>query len=419
MENGITIFKSEQFGEIRTAEDSVKDTYLGFVYACEYGDYIKIGSTKQPYTRLGTFIREAQNYGNSEIGRFAMSGAHTNYRENEKSIHFALSKFRKKGTELFNITFDDAIQSIVALELRDDTELIKINSKIFLKGMQNFVTGKTPTISFHPKDNDIVLISDVHGYIDDGNNIWLNAEDVAVGFGFTQEKKGAKYVRWETINKYLLDFGFSQPVGKGSYIPESMVYRLGFKANNQVAVKFQTVLAEEVLPSIRKHGMYATTQTIENLLSDPDNAIKLLQTLKEERQQRQLAESKAQLLEEVTKEQAPKVVFADAIVGSQSSCLIGELAKIITQNGYKIGQNNLFEWMRKNHYLGKHGEYYNIPNQRYIEQGLFELKKSTHSENGVMKTTVTPKVTGKGQQYFVNLFLKRDNSLYANKEFNA
>lgn len=119
----------------------------------------------------------------------------------------------------------------------------------------------------------------------------------------------------------------------------------------------------------------------------------------------------------VIEEQKPKVVFADAIVGSQSSCLVGELAKIITQNGYKIGQNRLFEWLRKNHFLGTSGEYYNIPNQKYVEQGLFELKKTSHSENGVMRTTVTPKVTGKGQQYFVNLFLKNDTYLFRNSDF--
>lgn len=105
-------------------------------------------------------------------------------------------------------------------------------------------------------------------------------------------------------------------------------------------------------------------------------------------------------------EDAPKVVFSDAVVGSRSSCLIGELAKILTQNGYQIGQNRLFEKLRNEGYLGSKGEYYNIPNQKFIEQGLFELKKTTHSENGVMKSSVTPKVTGKGQQYFINKYLK-------------
>lgn len=106
-------------------------------------------------------------------------------------------------------------------------------------------------------------------------------------------------------------------------------------------------------------------------------------------------------------EQAPKVLFADTVIGSQSSCLIGELAKLITQKGYEIGEKRLFKWLRENHYLGKKGEYYNIPNQQYVEQGLFELKKGTRSgSGGVMHTTITPKVTGKGQVYFVNKFLK-------------
>ena len=123
-----------------------------------------------------------------------------------------------------------------------------------------------------------------------------------------------------------------------------------------------------------------------------------------------LAAEQAEKIEEQQKQlqaQAPKVLFAETVIGSQSSCLIGELAKLITQKGYEIGEKRLFKWLRENHYLGTRGEYYNIPNQQYIEQGLFELKKGTRSGNGgVMHTTITPKVTGKGQVYFVNKFLK-------------
>ena len=115
-------------------------------------------------------------------------------------------------------------------------------------------------------------------------------------------------------------------------------------------------------------------------------------------------------------EDAPKVVFSDAVVGSKSSCLIGELAKILTQNGYQIGQNRLFEKLRNEGYLGTKGEYYNIPNQKFIEQGLFELKKTAHSENGVMKSSVTPKVTGKGQQYFINKYLKGTTTIKFDEE---
>ena len=123
-----------------------------------------------------------------------------------------------------------------------------------------------------------------------------------------------------------------------------------------------------------------------------------------------LAAEQAEKIEAQQKQlqaQAPKVLFADTVIGSQSSCLIGELAKLITQKGYEIGEKRLFKWLRENHYLGTRGEYYNIPNQQYIEQGLFELKKGTRSGNGgVMHTTITPKVTGKGQVYFVNKFLR-------------
>lgn len=187
---------------------------------------------------------------------------------------------------------------------------------------------------------------------------------------------------------------------------EGDVYRLVMKSKLPEAGIFQDWVCDEVLPTIRKHGAYATPQTIENMLADPDNAIKLLTALKEERQQRLLAEKKAELEAEINKANAPKVLFADAVAGSQSSCLIGELAKIITQNGYKIGQNRLFEWLRENGYLGTKGEYYNVPNQRYQEMGLFTVKKGVRSGNdGVMHTTLTTKVTGKGQQYFINKFL--------------
>lgn len=106
----------------------------------------------------------------------------------------------------------------------------------------------------------------------------------------------------------------------------------------------------------------------------------------------------------------PAVTFTNAFSGTESSCLIGELAKIIAQNGYPIGEKRLFQWMRDNGYLGKYGERYNVPNQQYIEQGLFKVKKGVRSgTGGVLHTTITTKVTGKGQVYFVNKFLSKGN----------
>ena len=263
-------------------------------------------------------------------------------------------------------------------------------------------------------NNNIILVSNVHGYVDKSGNAWLNAEDVSIGFGFTQEKNGTIYVKWERVNSYLREFGYSPLVGKGSYLPESMVYRLGFKANNQLAVKFQTVLAEEVLPSIRKHGAYATTQTIDDIIANPDNAIKLLTALKEsneraarEREQRLAAEGQVAELEKKDIENKPKVVYADAVAGSNSSCLIGEMAKMIAQNGYPIGEKRLFQWLRDNHYLCSYGERFNQPYQQYIEQGLFTMKQSVYSVNGEMRTRNTTKITGKGQIYFINKFIAK------------
>ena len=192
------------------------------------------------------------------------------------------------------------------------------------------------------------------------------------------------------------------------YIPEPDVYRLIFKSNAPNAEKFNTYFAEEVLPTIRKHGMYATAEKIEQMLQDPENMIKVLTTLKEEREQRIAAEAKVAQLQAINDEQKTKVVFADAVIGSEGACLISELAKILAQNGVKVGGNRLFEWMRAHHYLGSSGAFYNKPNQRYVEQGLFELKKNTFSVNGVMQTTTTTKVTAKGQHYFINIFLSHE-----------
>lgn len=184
-----------------------------------------------------------------------------------------------------------------------------------------------------------------------------------------------------------------------TFINEQNLYKVIMRSDKPQAEPFQDWVCGEVLPSIRKHGAYMTNDTLEKALASPDFLIQLATNLKEEQQKRIEAERK------VT-EAAPAVAFTKAVQSANSSCLIGELAKLIAQNGYSIGEKRLFAWMRDNGYLGKHGERYNIPNQQYVEQGLFELKKGVRSgNNGVLHTTITPKVTGKGQVYFVNKFL--------------
>lgn len=162
------------------------------------------------------------------------------------------------------------------------------------------------------------------------------------------------------------------------------------------------------IKELLKFGITATETTIESIIADPDNGIRLLTALKQERQQRQLAESKAAMLEEMTKEQAPKVAFADAVLSSPDTILIGELAKILRQRGYPTGEIRLYEQLRNEGYLCSAGSDRNLPMQRYLEMGLFEVTKGTRSGNGgVMHVTRTTKVTPKGCQYFINKFINQ------------
>ena len=197
-----------------------------------------------------------------------------------------------------------------------------------------------------------------------------------------------------------------------NFVTEDGLYDTILDSRKPEARQFRKWVTSEVLPSIRKHGAYMTGQTLEKALTSPDFLIQLATTLKEEQQKRLEAEQKAEAANRQIQADAPKVLFAEAIVGSKTSCLIGELAKVITQNGYEVGQNRLFKWLRSKHYLGAVGERYNIPNQQYVEQGLFEVKKGVRSGNeGVLHTTITTKVTPKGQMYFINGFLTGKFSL--------
>ena len=193
---------------------------------------------------------------------------------------------------------------------------------------------------------------------------------------------------------------------QANFINESNLYKLVFQSRKPEAERFADWVTSEVLPAIRKHGAYMTDGVIARTLSDPDYLIMLATNLKEEKAKRALAEAQIE-------RNKPKVLFADTVTASNKSCLIGELAKMISQEAIrtgkaqkKIGQNNLFAWLRNNGYLCKAGERKNQPKQVYIEQGLFEMKKGSYVDSsGANVVTTTTKVTGKGQIYFVNKFL--------------
>jgi anti-repressor protein len=188
------------------------------------------------------------------------------------------------------------------------------------------------------------------------------------------------------------------------YINEPNLYKTIFQSRKDSAERFTDWVTGEVLPSIRKNGGYIAGQ---ETMSDEELMAKALLVANNKIAERdRVIEQKQARIEQMK----PKEIFADAVSASHTSILVGDLAKLICQNGYQIGQKRLFDWLRANGYLIKSGSSYNMPTQRYVEQGLFEIKESNLvNPDGSVRITRTPKVTGKGQVYFVNKFLSKEN----------
>jgi anti-repressor protein len=183
-------------------------------------------------------------------------------------------------------------------------------------------------------------------------------------------------------------------------ISESGLYSLVLRSRKPEARAFKRWVTHEVIPAVRRHGGYLTPAMTEQVLSDPDTIIRLATDLKAERARRREAERSLT-------EAAPKVLFADAVATSHTSILVGDLAKILKGNGVDLGANRLFKVLRDEGFLiRREGSDWNMPTQRSMELGLFEIKETaiTHSD-GHVTVNKTPKVTGKGQQYFVERFL--------------
>lgn len=193
--------------------------------------------------------------------------------------------------------------------------------------------------------------------------------------------------------------------GETWFITESGLYAVILRSDKPNAKKFRKWVTSEVLPSIRKNGGYIAGQ---ETLSDDELLSKALLVAHNKIAERdKIIEQKQARIEQMK----PKSIFADAVATSRTSILIGDLAKLICQNGYQIGQKRLFEWLRNNGYLCKRkGTQWNMPTQKSMELGLFEVKESVHvNSNGCNIVTRTPKATGKAQIYFVNKFLGKEN----------
>lgn len=228
---------------------------------------------------------------------------------------------------------------------------------------------------------------------------WLVGRDVSEALGYSNPRKAiSDHVDAEDRGVTKCDtLGGPQEM---TIINESGLYALVMSSKLPTARRYRHWVTSEVLPSIRKHGLYATAETAERLLSDPDFVIRLFTEIKAEKEMRQQLEAEAAA-------NAPKVLFADSVEASKTSILVFDLAKLIRQNGVDIGGKRLFAWMRDNGYLVRRkGADYNMPTQKAMEMGLFEVKETaiTHAD-GHISVNRTPKVTGRGQVYFINKFL--------------
>lgn len=226
--------------------------------------------------------------------------------------------------------------------------------------------------------------------------------DVCKALGLT-----AKFVN-KRLNKGVISNHPLETAGgtqQALFVNEDGLYDVILDSRKTEARQFRKWITSEVLPTIRKHGAYMTDDALQRAIQNPDFLIQLATELKNEKQKRLVAEAKIQ-------ETRPQVIFADAVTASSDSILVGELAKLIKQNGVDTGQRRLFRWLRDNGYLcKKYGECFNEPTQHAMELGLFEIKKTIiQKPDGSSIISRTVKVTGKGQIYFVNKFLSRINN---------
>lgn len=244
---------------------------------------------------------------------------------------------------------------------------------------------------FENSEFGAVRVVDVNG------EPWFVARDVASALGYVDTTQAIR-MHCEKAKDFR-GVEMTATATPMKIIPEEDVYALIFGSHLESAKQFRRGICDEVLPAIRKHGGYLTPAKLEEALTDPDTIIRLATNLKVERKKRQALEAQAAA-------DRPKVVFAESIEVAKTSILVGEMAKLIKQaTGCDMGQNRFFEWLRANGYLHKGGSARNMPTQRCIDAGWMEIKEGARiGSSGECHITRTPKVTGKGQIYFVNLF---------------
>ena len=236
----------------------------------------------------------------------------------------------------------------------------------------------------HMQKLKVLNICGVDCYEKDGT-AYLKLETVARGLGFTDNSKGQEYVRWSTVRQYLADIGFSQEVAKDDFIPENIFYRLAMKAKNETAEKFQAKVADEIIPSIRKHGIYATDNVIDEILNNPDFGIELLTKLKEERKARVEAERKNAILMHVNKTYTMTEIAKELNLKSAT-----ELNKILAEKNIQYKVNGT--WVL-------YSDYSNL--------GYEEIKQEVLDSG---KVIYHRKITQLGREFILGLFRNKEKT---------
>ena len=229
--------------------------------------------------------------------------------------------------------------------------------------------------------------------------VYLKLEDITKGLGFTRvANSGNEVVRWERVNKYLAEFGVPT-CGHDDFIPENIFYRLAMKANNAAAVAFQKKIADEVIPSIRKHGAYLTPEKVEEVLLNPDTIILLATRLKNEQEERMRLEAQIEA-------DAPKVELAEQCLMASNSISLNEFCKVLyRENDLEIGSHRLFRFLRERKVLQAN----NLPYQSYMQRGWFDNTQEQDCVGSNIITYPTARITPKGQMGVLRLLKKYYN----------
>ena len=377
MENMVEVFENKEFGAVRTVEDGDKVLFC----ASDVAKALGYGNPPDAVKKHCRCIAKRDTPHPQNPGkRITMSFIP------ESDVYRLIARSKlPKAEEFEKWVFEDVLPSI---RKTGDDPLAIGNPPELAKQI-------LPAAASSSQNNTHQTICGVECYEKDGT-AYLKLEAVARGLGFTRiADSGNEVIRWERVDRYLTELNFMPTSGHESFIPENIFYRLAMKAKNEVAEKFQALVADEIIPSIRKHGMYATPVTLDAMIADPDFAIGLLTNLKEERAARLKAEQERAQAEAQNQIMQPKADYFDKLVDAGAGLGIRQFAKEL-----KVSERKLVNFMLDNHYLyrsNKKGKL--LPYAEYTGT-LFEVKEFV-AKNGFSstKTVFTPA----GRDYFLKL----------------